>query len=98
MTAFLKSQMPNTIVTMEEAVAWAGLALHTMNPTLRVLESENISEYAASAATFTDAAQNERLLLRINLKLQSGWQSQAQKMWMAVQEFSNTELPSGYTS
>lgn len=96
MTAIAPSQVPPQLVTIEQYCAWSGLLLHRLNPTLRVLETENNSELACTAATFTADDNTERLLLRINFKLDPNWQATAQKLWLATQAFSNTEAPSGY--
>lgn len=96
MTAITSAQVPPQIVTVEQYVAWSGLLIHRLNPTLKVLETENSSELACTAATFTADDNTERLLLRINLKLNPNWQATAQKLWMATQELSQTEAPSGY--
>lgn len=96
MTAISSNQVPPQLVTVEQYCAWSGLLLHRLNPTLRVLETENNSELACTAATFTADDNTERLLLRINLKLDSNWQSTAQKLWIATQEFGGTQAPAGY--
>lgn len=96
MTGINAAQVPPQLATVEQYAAWSCLLLHTLNPTLKNLESENNSQSCCSAGIFTASDATERLLIRVNFQLQPNWQTSASKLWTQIMEFSNTQPPAGF--
>lgn len=94
----LFSQIPTTIQTVEQLHAWSGLLLHRSNSTLKVLEAANYSDYACQNSLFTADDGTERLVLRINLKLDPEYAAGTEKIWNLVEAFSDVAIPTAYLS
>lgn len=88
----VQSQFP----TVEAMAAWACLLLHRGNPTLKVLEAENYSDFAAQASVFMANDGSERLVVRLSIPLEPGWASSGDPLWQQVQELSETAIPAGF--
>lgn len=94
----ISTQIPNSIVTLEQHIAWAGLTLGRINPTAGVLEAQNRTESVVQTAIFTAADDTTRLLVRASLELDPAFMSNnSKKLWMFVREFSNVAIPAAFT-
>lgn len=91
-------QIPNTIETVEELIAWAGLLLHRMNGSLKCLENPNFSDYVCQASNFMAEDKTERLVIRVNLQLKTDYASSGRKFWKSVEEFSEITIPTEFLS
>lgn len=93
------TQIPNSIVTLEQLAAWCLLTLSRINPTLAVLESDVRSELAVQTGIFTAADESQRLLLRASIKLDPDYTSdRSKKLWMFAEELSNVQVPASFTT
>lgn len=92
------NQIPNTIETVEELIAWAGLLLHRNNSALKCLENPNYSDYVCQASNFMAEDKTERLIVRVNLQLKSDYASSGRKLWKSVEEFSEIAIPTEFLS
>lgn len=92
------NQIPATIATVEELVAWGSLLLHRMNSSLKCLENPNFSDYCCQASTFMAEDKTERLIVRTNLQLKSDYASSGRKIWKSVEEFSEIAIPTEFLS
>ena len=84
--------------SVEEIFAWAAMLLHYGNPTLKVVEGENLTEFAAQISIFTANDGSERLVARCSLPLASTYLSSGNKLWNSVNPLSNTAIPVAYLS
>lgn len=100
MTALvIASQIPTNIDTLEKLHAWSGLALRNLNPTLEATEGVGVNELVAQAGTFYIPSANQyRMLVRTSLLVSPDHLAGGLKPWQYVQPFSNTALPTGFTS
>ncbi len=100
MTAFTSTNLPSTINTVEELMAWAACALAEINPNQLVAVSSAALEPAVQVQTFRFANQEtspERLVVIAYLPLVTNWRSQG-KLWSnGVAELSSAALPAGFT-
>lgn len=92
------NQIPATIETVEELVAWGCLLLHRMNSSLKCLEAPNYSDYVAQANAFMAEDQTTRLVVRTNLQLKPDYASSGRKIWKSIEEFSEIAIPSDFLS
>lgn len=98
-TITIPAQIPSNIALLEQHMAWSALALDFLNPTIAVLETPERAEKCAQTSIFQAADNTYRLLVRATLPLDPTYVSdRSKKLWMFVQELSNTSLPSGFTS
>lgn len=89
--------IPPSIVTLEQLHAWSGLTLTRINPTLAILEAENFSQFVVQSGVFSAADNSNRLLTRASLKLDPNYVSdRSKKLWMFVDEYSNTAIPDAF--
>lgn len=100
MTAInIANQIPNSIVTLEQAICWACLAGATINPSIASLETQNQSELVMQTAIFTGADKTQRLLLRASIELDPAFMyDRSKKLWMFAREISQTQLPAAFTT
>lgn len=97
-TLVFANQTPSNINTLERNLAWSGLALAYINPTLGVLETEQRAEKVAQAAIFQAADNTYRLLIRACLPIDPAFiNDRTKKSWMFVNEISNVALPAEFT-
>lgn len=92
----LLSQVPAQINTVEKLHAWTGLLLHRSNSTLKVLEAANYSDYACQNSLFTADDGTERLVIRVNLKLNPEYATGATKIWNSILPFAEIAIPAAY--
>lgn len=99
MTAATSASIPSGITTLEEIFVWTAMALTQVNPTLKILESENVNEFAAVTQVFKSGDGSERILVRATIPLDPAYRTdRTVKFWIHAQELSNTALPAAYTS
>lgn len=99
MTALnIATQIPSSIVTLEQLVAWGALTLSRMYPDKSVLESETVRELSVQAGIFTSAEETTQLLLRLSLKLDPAYITDTRKLWMSVDELGSGNIPASFTS
>lgn len=93
------ASIPATALTSVEALhAWTGILLHRGNPTLKVLETQNYSDYACQSSVFTAEDKSTRLVIRINLELEADYATSGKKIWASVKEFSEQAIPNDFKS
>lgn len=93
----LATDIPNSIVTLEQLHAWSGLTLTRLNPTLAVLESDNFAQYVIQSGIFSAADNTNRLLIRGSIALDPNYVSdRSKKLWMFASEFSNVAIPAAF--
>lgn len=95
---FTVSQIPTSITTVEQLHAWSGMLLHRANSSLKVVESENYSDFAAQASVFQAQDGTQRFVSRMNLELNAGYAESGQKLWTQIQPFSEVAIPAAFTS
>lgn len=99
MTAATSASVPSNINSVEEILVWAAMALAQLNPTLKILEAENVSEFAAVTQVFKAADGTDRILVRCTIPLNSAYRTDnSVKFWKHADDLSNTALPSVYTT
>ncbi len=99
-TIDLSTDIPSNINTLERLAAWSIMALRRVNPTLQILEtSQTDPERAAQAAIIQAEDDSIRLIGRMSLEIDGAYtEDNSIKLWMHVQELSNTALPSSFKS
>jgi hypothetical protein len=98
MTTFARTQIPLSVNTVEKLYAWAGTLLDAMNPTLRTLEDENVSEKATQLVVKPSILAGPLFIARITLPLNSNHASSTDPFWLNVTELSNTAIPASWTA
>lgn len=86
------------LTTVEALHAWTGMLLHRGNSSLKVLETQNFSDYACQASIFQAEDKSIRLVVRINLELQADYATSGKKIWESVKEFSEQSIPNDFKS
>jgi hypothetical protein len=99
MTALtLATQIPSQIDTLEKLMAWTGLCLANINPTLEAIEGQGYSERVAQANPFFIRADNRtRLIIRASLPLDPNYLAGGSKFWTYAQILSNTPIPQTFS-
>lgn len=99
MTAFSKSQLPNTVDSLEELAVWAILALSHINSDLVVVEGLGAAERAAQAGIFyVEADKKHRFLGRVSIEMSKDYLSGNAGMWNYTQPLSNADIPLIFTA
>lgn len=99
MTAFVPSDLPANIDTVEEVAAWACSALAEINPTVEVATSPGQLEPVATVQTFAYASQQtnpQRLICVLYLPLNQDWRSAGKVYSGGVAEISGGALPPAF--
>ena len=96
-TISLATDIPNSIVTLEQLHAWSGLTLDRINPSLAVLEAENLAQFVMQTGIFSAADNSNRLLIRSSFAVDPNFISdRTKKLWMFAKEFSNVAIPTAF--
>ena len=99
MTAFVTSNIPSNINTLEKLHAWSGLALSRINPTLATLEQPGVTGERVAQATIFRAADNTvKLVVRCSFGLNEDYDTATTKVWESIQVLSATTIPTAYTT
>lgn len=94
MTAFAKSQLPDTVNTLEELATWAILALSHLNSDLIVIEGAGSTERAAQAGIFyVESDKKYRFLGRVSIEMDKNYLSGSAGMWNYAQPLSSAAIP-----
>lgn len=98
MTAInLATDIPNAIATLEQLNAWSGITLDRINPSLAVLEAENLAQFVMQTGIFSAADNSNRLLIRSSLLMDPNFVSdRTKKLWMFAKEFSGVSIPQAF--
>jgi hypothetical protein len=100
MTAFVPTNIPSNVNTLEELHAWSGMALAEINPSLTVQTSAGAVERAIQAQTFEFRNQStnpERLIIVSYMNLLPTWRGAGKLYSSGIAEFSTTALPASFT-
>lgn len=99
MTSFTKDQLPNSINTVEEVLAWSASILAELNAEqlIQIDRSNKIMVCdTRPALVTTEAVDPERFAVSAYLPLQPDWRTK--KAWMnGVKELSTDAIPTVYT-
>lgn len=99
MTAFTKTQLPDSIDTLEEVAVWALSALSFINADLTAIEGPGISERTAQAGIFyVETDKKYRFLGRISVAMSSEYLSGNNKLWSYAQPLATTDIPAIFTA
>jgi hypothetical protein len=94
MTALnLATDIPSSIVTVEQLAAWAGNCLANLNSNVNAVEGEGYTQRAAQSGEFYIASNDTyRQVLRQSMVLNKESLIGSLKPWMYVEEISNKPL------
>ena len=92
MSALANNEIP-TITSLEQAAAWAALALSRVNPSLSVLETSDESTAVAQTAIIRSSTGAPRLVARISIELDAAYTTSGNDLWLDSLELSNTAIP-----
>jgi hypothetical protein len=94
MTALnIATDIPTSIVTLEQLAVWCSRCLWQLNPSLNATEGENYTQRAAQAGEFYIAAVNKtRHVGRQSIELSAEYATGPLKDWMYALELSTTAL------
>ena len=99
MTAFVTSNIPSNINTVEKLQAWCGLLLARINPTLAVLEQPNQQgERVCQSSLFRASDGTLRLVVRVSIPINDDYDTATTKVWESAQAISATSIPAAYTT
>jgi hypothetical protein len=97
MTAFVTSDIPASITTLEQLAVWVTTVLSVLNPETTVEEIKGQLVYVATANQFymPDAPQGERYrhAARLSIKMDSAYRTEANKVWTYAQPLSTAAIP-----
>ncbi len=94
MTAIvIATDIPSSIVTLEQLNAWSSMCLAELYPAVDAVEGVNASYRAAQSGTFYIAATNEyRHVGRTSLKMQTAHLTGSNKDWMYAEQLGTIPL------
>lgn len=100
MTALnIGTDIPSGINSLERLIAWGGLTLANINPSLTVIEGVGYTERAAQAGVFYVAADNKyRLLIRASIQMSPDYLAGGAKLWTYANDLSSTAIPALFKS
>lgn len=96
MAAFTRTDLPQNINTVEKLYAWAATLLDAINPTLKIVEEENVNEKVCQLVTKPSPGSGPLFSSRITLPLVSTYASSTDPFWLNVTELSNTVVPAAW--
>jgi len=100
MTTFNPAQLPNTVNTVEEVLAWSGSVLAEVNPNKFLATTAASLEPVVQVQTFRFTHEDvspERLVVIAYLPLVPNWRSQG-KLWSnGVAEISTAAIPPAFS-
>lgn len=97
MTAFTPADLPSGINTVEQVFLWSAMSLRTMNPTIGVLETPDVTQRVCQVGHFDAADGTRRALVRHCIELDPIYDfDNSQKLWRRAKEVSQTALPAAY--
>lgn len=95
----LSTQVPNSIVTVEQNFLWSALTLGRINPSLQYLETDTIAQYVIQNGIYTAADNSYRFLVRASIPLDPNFMTdKTKKLWMFANEFSSVQIPAAFTT
>lgn len=100
MVAFVKSDIPDSINTLEKLAVWAGTVLNDLHTGLSVVESSDYMERAAQSAPYLITAVDPavwRVITRTSIELQPQWRRSG-KIWEYAKELSTQSIPTEFKS
>uniref|UniRef100_A0A832M257 Uncharacterized protein n=1 Tax=Oscillatoriales cyanobacterium SpSt-402 TaxID=2282168 RepID=A0A832M257_9CYAN len=101
MTAFVPSDIPASVNTVEELAIWSLTILNELFPNVTVTEAPGRSNRAAECSPFyLDSATPPGwyTIGRLVVPMQSTWRQSANKPWATINELGTTAIPAGYKS
>lgn len=99
MTAFAKTQLPDSVDSLEELAVWAISALSYINADTTAIEGPGISERTAQAGIFyVESDKKYRFLGRVSIQMSSEYLSGNNKMWNYAQPLATTSIPAIFTA
>lgn len=97
MTTLTKTQIPDSINTVERLLLWASFILQKNNPTKAIVEQPNTDPVnVATLTVFRADDQSMRILSRIDLEIESNYAESLLPLWLSAKELSNTSIPADY--
>ena len=97
MTAFVSSDLPASIDTLEKLETWVGLALQQINPTQTAIEGTGSAAPVAEFSTPQVKQENKtRLITRSSLEIKNDYLVLGGKIWDHVEELSSDPLPASF--
>lgn len=97
MSALSKTQVMNSINTLERLLAYALLAAARCNPTLEYVESENNTVRVVDVGLAAASDGTIRLIGRVSIPLAADYATNTSvPLYMHAQEISNVQVPAAY--
>lgn len=104
MTAFVKTDIPDSVDTVEKLALWLGNLLNYLNPSASAVEgtSEEDLESVRSAQFFpylikkSSTEQNWQVVTRQSITINPDWQTGENKIWTYAQEISTSSIPAAF--
>jgi len=94
MTAFTKTQLPDSVDSLEELAVWAISTLAYINADTTAIEGPGISERAAQAGIFyVETDKKYRFLGRVSIQMSPEYLSGNNKLWNYAQPLATTNIP-----
>lgn len=99
MTAFNPADLPSAINTYEKLFAYAALALRFCNPVIGTVEAQDVTQRTVQIGHFDAADNTRRLLIRVTLPMDPGYDSDSsKKLWAWAQEISSNAVAATFKS
>lgn len=96
MVAFTSANLPSSVNTVEELVAWGNSVLEFCFPVATRVEGPGAAVRVASNGIFTIEETNERILIcRASLKLNTNFTA-TRGIWNSVQEIGSAAIPTEF--
>lgn len=94
MTAFTKDDLPASIDSLAKLAAWVGIASHSINKDVTIIEGSGSPALAAQFGTyFVQETSTPIVIVRQSIKLSPEYAYGSSKLWTYAQEISSDDLP-----
>lgn len=101
MVAFLTTDLPTSINSVEKLNVWSSWVLQHLHPTMTVIESSGNAQLAVTSSPFFVTVSDPavwRLISRSSISLNSNWQRGAGKIWTFANDLSSASIPTEFKS
>lgn len=99
MTAFVATDIPSNIDTLEKLQVWLGYALARCNPTIKMLESpQDDPVRVCEVVTIRDDLGVYRAVVRVAVPLADNYAEATTKIWESALKIDDVPLPSAFKS
>lgn len=101
MTAFVTTDLPASVNTVEKLAVWSATVLNHLYPDLTAIEENGQAELTAQASPFLINAVSPsqwRNIQRLSIPLDRNWQRGNDGIWASCQDLGSSAVPTEFKS